>query len=143
MGPESMSAGRHNALLEGKDRYFTGRPCKNGHIAFRYAQSGTCSACMAEAKAKFSRTKFKKAGLLTSREFPTAYAKNVDAVLRIMESPLNLQSINERAAINALLDHAAKGGSIAGMLFKAAWGVDLPPGVRLALPPEWGLDLRV
>jgi hypothetical protein len=26
--------------------YTTGRPCKNGHYAYRYTQSGTCSKCV-------------------------------------------------------------------------------------------------
>src|SRR6185437_15763880 len=36
---------RRVALENGLPHFFTGRVCQNGHIALRYASSGTCSAC--------------------------------------------------------------------------------------------------
>src|ERR1700740_869422 len=55
---------RYEAMQRGDTKYFTGRACKNGHVAERYTKSGNCSACLlenlqaavtesAEAKAKF------------------------------------------------------------------------------------------
>lgn len=35
----------------GHTKYFTNKPCKNGHIFYRYVASGLCAAC-ASAKAK-------------------------------------------------------------------------------------------
>jgi hypothetical protein len=43
--PMSRSA----ALVQGITQYFTGKPCKRGHIANRHASSGTCSVCAAAA----------------------------------------------------------------------------------------------
>jgi 5-methylcytosine-specific restriction endonuclease McrA len=40
--PEIIS--RKDAIAKGLTRYFTGEPCKNGHICFRWTQ-GTCSEC--------------------------------------------------------------------------------------------------
>lgn len=37
---------RREAKLVGMSKYFTGKPCKNGHVAERYVQSGTCSECI-------------------------------------------------------------------------------------------------
>lgn len=37
---------RRDALLFGSNRYFTGAACKNGHITFRYASSGSCFDCI-------------------------------------------------------------------------------------------------
>lgn len=37
---------RQEARQRGDKSYFTGVACKNGHIARRYVQSGTCSACI-------------------------------------------------------------------------------------------------
>lgn len=37
---------RKIAKLLGMIRYFTGKPCRNGHIASRFTQSGTCSECI-------------------------------------------------------------------------------------------------
>lgn len=36
---------RHQAYILGLDRYFTGIPCKNGHIAARYMRGGKCVEC--------------------------------------------------------------------------------------------------
>lgn len=37
------------AFDAGKTRYFTGHPCKRGHVAERMVSNGCCTACMAEA----------------------------------------------------------------------------------------------
>lgn len=37
---------RQEARQRGDKTYFTGVACKNGHVARRYVQSGTCSACI-------------------------------------------------------------------------------------------------
>lgn len=39
---------RAKAISEGKSKYFTGRPCKHGHIAERRVDNGACSVCEAE-----------------------------------------------------------------------------------------------
>lgn len=39
------------------DTYETGRPCRNGHLAKRYTQSGTCSACIKHASTDFRKRK--------------------------------------------------------------------------------------
>ena len=36
---------RADALAQGLKRYFTGEPCKRGHVALRYAHSGICVLC--------------------------------------------------------------------------------------------------
>ena len=40
---------RKLALAAGVKKYFTGEPCRHGHIAYRYAQSGACSECIGVA----------------------------------------------------------------------------------------------
>lgn len=37
---------RAAALNEGRNKYFTGKPCSKGHVAERYVQSSTCVACV-------------------------------------------------------------------------------------------------
>lgn len=39
---------RHAAIAAGLAKYFTGKPCKHGHISERNAGSGTCIACKTE-----------------------------------------------------------------------------------------------
>lgn len=43
---------RADALASGKKRYFTGRPCKHGHISERYLASKICLACMSARRDK-------------------------------------------------------------------------------------------
>lgn len=37
---------RKDAYDEGETKFFTGKPCKNGHITYRYVQSGSCADCI-------------------------------------------------------------------------------------------------
>lgn len=39
---------RKDAKNAGFYRFFTGRPCKNGHVAYRYTTSGSCSKCISD-----------------------------------------------------------------------------------------------
>ena len=141
-----MKTSRKEAFEAGETRYFTGKPCKHGHTAARYTQSGACSACLKISMGKFKTSKIKNSGLVTSREFRNLHAPQIETLLEILEAPLcgaNVRNLNERAAVRALLTHHALGGSIADLLYRAAWGVPLPAGTRLQLPPDWGLDVRL
>jgi hypothetical protein len=40
---------RAEAKKAGENTYFTGEPCKNGHVNKRYVQSGTCAGCIRAA----------------------------------------------------------------------------------------------
>lgn len=37
---------RAEAKAKGLNTYFTGRPCRNGHLTYRYTLSGSCSECI-------------------------------------------------------------------------------------------------
>ena len=41
---------RQDAISQGKSVYFTGKPCKNGHIDQRYTSSGGCLECFRLAR---------------------------------------------------------------------------------------------
>ena len=43
---------RPEARAAGLNTYSTGRPCKNGHNTYRYTQSGTCAACIANSQGR-------------------------------------------------------------------------------------------
>ena len=49
---------RKDAKVAGKLRYYTGKPCKHGHVAERTTSNGCCLACNAEHK---QRTKAHRA----------------------------------------------------------------------------------
>jgi len=42
---------RSDAKAQGLSKYFTGVPCRNGHVAERYTQSGTCQDCIRTSRA--------------------------------------------------------------------------------------------
>lgn len=41
---------RKTAMLAGRNTYYTGKTCKNGHTTYRYSASGTCAGCVAAAR---------------------------------------------------------------------------------------------
>jgi hypothetical protein len=41
---------RTEAITRGLRKYFTGDPCRNGHLAQRYTQSSTCEDCLKATK---------------------------------------------------------------------------------------------
>lgn len=53
--PGRRVVSRKDAGAEGLDRYFTGKPCRNSHLAERYTESGTCVVCNVERKRKKCR----------------------------------------------------------------------------------------
>jgi len=48
----TMNAEREKAKNAGQKRYFTEKPCRNGHIAEHYTVSGSCVVCNENAKAR-------------------------------------------------------------------------------------------
>lgn len=49
---------RKDALAEGKTYYYTGKPCKKGHIALRRAANGCCVECEKEKNNSEERKKY-------------------------------------------------------------------------------------
>lgn len=47
---------RAQAKASNLNRYFTGVPCRNGHVDFRYTASGACKSCIAENNLSQSTT---------------------------------------------------------------------------------------
>lgn len=37
---------RQAAMRKDLTKFYTGRPCKNGHLSYRYVKSGGCAACI-------------------------------------------------------------------------------------------------
>lgn len=59
---------REDAIAQGLKRYFTGNPCKHGHLAERHTANGTCIPCEKDA-----RNRWKKKNPGRSREFSKAF----------------------------------------------------------------------
>ena len=57
---------RTEAIAKGLKVYFTGKPCKHGHISNRYTAKGTCVACA--LKASDSTSEYSKTWRLTNKD---------------------------------------------------------------------------
>ena len=87
---------RKDALAEGKMYYFTGKPCKQGHVALRRAVNGCCTEC---EKVKNNSEKRK--------QYMTEYATNNRDKIRKIASTWQK---NNKGKVNAntAVRHAAK-----------------------------------
>lgn len=65
---------RKQAKLSGQTTYFTGQPCKNGHIASKWAVNGTCVICEKE-KSPFNGCCNKYASFRSSEKYREIYNK--------------------------------------------------------------------
>jgi hypothetical protein len=54
MSPDIIS--RKSARAAGRTFYFTGKPCKRGHVAERYAHNGECVVCSRLRAARWRKT---------------------------------------------------------------------------------------
>src|SRR6056300_394141 len=46
---------RAKAKAEGKTRYYTGKPCKHGHVAERQTSNGTCTVCSQNRSSQWAK----------------------------------------------------------------------------------------
>lgn len=51
---------RKDAVAKRLIRYYTGKPCKNGHLAERYTKSCVCTICQKEDDEKRLKVRYKK-----------------------------------------------------------------------------------
>lgn len=92
-----MKAGsRKQAILEGKVTYFTGKPCKHGHVAPKRTINGHCTECETIKNNKQER-----------KEYMQQYAKVKNNKIREIASTWQK---NNKGKVNAntALRHAAK-----------------------------------
>jgi hypothetical protein len=54
MSPDITS--RASARAAGQTFYFTGKPCKHGHVAKRYSHNGECVVCARLRAARWNKT---------------------------------------------------------------------------------------
>ena len=68
MTQEGTIISRAEARALGLKRFFTGKPCKRGHIAEHYVRGGTCRECaFANARKQWAANKSKQVRGLTKR----------------------------------------------------------------------------
>jgi hypothetical protein len=62
---------RKNAKKLGLKKYFTGKPCKNGHTSERYTITGICTECQKEKNKNADKSK-----IIRKNHDQTYYEKN-------------------------------------------------------------------
>lgn len=85
---------RAEAKSAGLLRYFSGKACKNGHVAERQTSNGTCIVCLAEKKARYYAENPEK----RKHHNATYYAKNADYV-KALNADWRAENADEMLAI--------------------------------------------
>jgi len=73
-----MTSAREKAKQDNEKHYFTGLPCKHGHIDMRQTSDGTCMACSREKSAKWVQLNRNK---YLERKFISNEKRRVEAQL--------------------------------------------------------------
>ena len=111
-----MEATRKAALAKGEKRYFTGVPCKQGHIATRRSKTGECLECRTiavsvwrkenpEQVKKHNRAQYNVHAEKIKAGAKKYYAKNLDSI-KVKSKEYQKQNLSVFAANNAKRDAA-------------------------------------
>lgn len=100
---------RAEALSKGLVKYWTGNPCKNGHVAQRYVKGGACEHCVRGYQRDRNRTGLSKLTLNVPDTHRALVEHNAQAAIRC-------QSDNTVIAIETSPDHAEAIKAYAEML---------------------------
>ena len=93
---KTRAAERKQAMLDGKPTYFTGKPCKYGHIAERRTAKAECIACETERNNSNLR-----------KEYMVSYAEKQRA--KLQEIATRWQKNNKgKVNANTAFNHSAK-----------------------------------
>ena len=65
-----LPSSRNDALAIGAKRFFTGKPCKHGHVSPQYTNGGNCVECKRIAKNKYRENNIERL-----REYDREYVK--------------------------------------------------------------------
>lgn len=81
---KSRSEGKKNNTVY----YFTGKPCKHGHVDFRYTKGGCCQACNTANKKKYKEQIKKTMAVyyIKNKEKITKYSRQYQTTLKIRKA---------------------------------------------------------
>lgn len=97
-GREKPNIDRKQARRKGTTRYFTGKPCKRGHVSERYVSDGACIVC-AKEKSKIWRKKERTEYNEYHREYSGRRLHLVEKYLRDPEEMWFERRTRQRAAL--------------------------------------------
>jgi len=110
------STARQKAVENNEITYFTGKPCKRGHIAARFTLTSNCKQCQQDyAKEHQTRLHLKKNFNLTESEYDLILERQngVCAICKEEEKIIDGQSKKLKPLS---VDHCHKTGKIRGLL---------------------------
>lgn len=121
---------RAEAHKLGINKYFTGKPCANNHVAERYTYSGTCQACIASHtrgganKSAASRAEFVTNGegrrevLQQLREVPLRIRPDDVDEMRILAATLLKLRFPQAIDSDAYVNRAGTNGAAGTLLYR-------------------------
>jgi hypothetical protein len=80
---------RNEARISGLKLYYTGKPCRRGHDAYRYTTSGTCTQCVVKQPVGLPATV-----IVLKRVFVPR--KHLQAIVEIINAYMDLEGITTR-----------------------------------------------
>lgn len=110
------STARQKAVENNEITYFTGKPCKRGHLSVRFTLTSNCKQCQQEyAKEHQTRLHLKKNFNLTETEYELILEKQhgVCAICKEEETIIDGQSKKKKPLS---VDHCHTTGKIRGLL---------------------------
>ena len=72
---------RAEAKAQGAAQYFTGKPCKQGHLVPKFTCSGSCTECLASRRREYMREWAKKNPEVKKERAAAWYEKNRDEII--------------------------------------------------------------
>jgi len=87
---------RAEAREQGLKRYFTGEPCKHGHLEERNTKSGACNSCVIEGNRKYKLTDKGKAKGKEWRNSEEGKKKKNESYLRLSSDPITKNRMEEK-----------------------------------------------
>lgn len=99
---------RKEAKIAGLNKYFTAKECRNGHVAERYVQSGSCSQCingnLRPVRIKDSKTLIAAATNIEMTAL-SDFNTNLERITRVYNDKLSQAvELRQQAAENAMLE---------------------------------------
>ena len=88
---------RSEAIKLGLKKFYTGRPCKAGHLAMRYTMSGSCEKCIAEHYGKVQKLMNDKKALTTVM-YSNMHPEDAMAANAYIESLIAARKLSEGAS---------------------------------------------
>lgn len=112
---------RAQALAQGHTYYFTGKPCKHGHISKRSAPKGDCSHCQRIKQSKYART---EKGKISQR------IRNRKKQERLI---IATPKWADRSAINEFISNCPDGHHVDHIIplrGTTVWGLNIPENLQ-------------